>query len=211
MNAWNTPDVGQLLRSIRHYTKFVDFSKLLLGLFALVLVSAVIIIPLRDNGDNKARLVFSSIEKSTVTEKPKMTHLKYRGTDSKNQPFTVTADSGVQLPDERIQLENPIADITLQDGKWAAISSRQGVLDNKGKQVDLKGLVDVIYDQVYEFTTEAMHVDIDARKITSDLPVKGHGPAGTIYARGGFEATQEDQRILFFGPVHTVIYTGGGK
>ncbi len=205
-NLWDAHDVGHIFGPIKRYTRFVDFSKLILALLAAVLVVMVVIIPIRNSGENGARLVFSSIEKTTLVDKPKMLHLRYQGMDKNNQPYNVTADTGVQVSDDLIQLTNPQADITTKEGKWAAIVSKEAFLNSKAKQIDAKGSVDVFYDQGYEFTTEFMHVDIEQKTITSDLPVQGHGPSGTLTAQGGFIATQADNRIFFKGPVHTVVF-----
>src|SRR5262249_18059700 len=129
------------------------------------------------------------------------------GTDKKNQPFTVTADYAIQLDNDHVQMVELTADIQLIGGKGAAITAKEGVLSTSTHQGGLKGDGDVFFYHGYEFTHDAMHIDIAKKTITSTSEVKGQGELGTLHAKG-FVATQADGRIVFGGPVHMTLFMG---
>jgi len=201
--------VDNLLETITRYTRFVVLTKHTLIILVVLIVGAVILIPILSKDQNGVRIAFSGIATQSSSEPltPKMLSPQFRGFDSSDQPFTVTADYAVQKDDDTVQLVNVAADMTLKGGKWISLKAKDGLLQLKGKKMIASGEVSVFYDDGYEFTTQLLNVNMDTKVISSDQPVHGQGPVGTIDA-SGFEAFHETKSIRFKGPVKMTIYTG---
>jgi lipopolysaccharide export system protein LptC len=199
--------VDNLLGTISRYTRFVVFTKHTLVILIVLTVGAVIVIPILSKDQGGVRIAFSGISQQSEPLTPKMLNPQFRGFDSSDQPFTVTAEYALQKDDQTVQLVNVVADITLKDGKWISLKAQDGLLMLKEKKMSASGQVNVFYDDGYEFNTQQLNVDMETKIISSDQAVHGQGPVGTIEA-SGFQASHESKSIHFNGPVKLVIFTG---
>lgn len=200
--------VDNLIDTITRYTRFVILTKRTLGILTVLIVGALVIIPILSKDQGGVRIAFSGITaQQSEPLTPKMLSPQFRGFDSSDQPFTVTADYALQKDEETVQLVNLAADITLKDGKWISLKAKDGLLRLKQKKMTATGEVNVFYDDGFEFTTQQLNVDMEEKIISSDQPVTGQGPVGTIEA-SGFEAFHQTKSIRFNGPVKLTIFTG---
>ena len=53
-----------------------------------------------------------------------------------------------------------------------------------------------------------LHIDLATRTAHSDTDVKGHGPAGTLQAKG-LKGNNETNVLIFNGPAKLVLYDSG--
>src|SRR5690606_9958162 len=117
-----TIDTARLRRSAEigtGYTRFVQGMRLILPTIAVALVLAVALWP-----------EFSKIEDAVTStdiaidlrdaERLTMTSPRYRSRDANGASYTVTADEAEQLQGTTgmIELRNPAADMTMEDGSW---------------------------------------------------------------------------------------------
>lgn len=196
---------GQMLRlvaPVARYTRFVAVSKR----FLIVLVLGVLglVIWIGSDKTEGGRVVFSGPQKVEPLENM-MDGPHYRGVDSKNQPYTVTADKAVQVDPQTVNMINIRADMTLESGEWIALDAGSGELNTQTKKLQLRDSVTLFYDGGYEFRTERAHVDIQAGNATGDMPVEGQGPTGTIKAKS-FALIERGRIIQFNGSVITTLY-----
>ena len=197
-------EVDKLLRSMGRYTRFVLFGKYFLAILALALIALLVGLPLLERDDDMVRVIFNAAEK-TAPEVPKMTHPRFQGTDSRNQPFTISADSAMQEGEEEVLLSMLNADITLEGGNWLSITASQGRLNMAQKRLQLTGQVQLFYDQGYEFRTEAANIDMERKTAEGDSPIEGQGPFGSLKA-DGFRLYGAGERLEFLHAVRLTLY-----
>ena len=116
-------------------------------------------------------------------ERMRVTRANYRGSDSKNQPFQITAASAVQQSsrDPIVRLQTLNARIALVDGP-ATIRANRGRYDMDSERVAIDG--PVLFDAAggYRMKTRDVLVDMKSRNVASRGPVDGTMPLGTFAA-----------------------------
>ena len=205
---WSQREISSLLGSIARYTRFVFFSKFFLLIIGIVLLGLVVALPMFNADNDNLRLVMVPAKKMTDTIQPKMSNPRFQGVDNGNQPYTITADSAVQLEGKKVQLANLMADIMLKNKDWVEISADEGILDLPNKKLSLKGKVHLQQDKGYEFNTEIANIDLAKKLATGDQPITGQGSMGILRAKG-FELRSDSSHILFTGPVALTLYPKG--
>lgn len=199
------PGLPPLRETAQRYTRFVNLSKWLLWLAAGGLLVALVLTSWSNTGDSGTRIVFSSAQQADTAEPSVMKKPVYHGTDAKNQPFTVIADSATQENDDRIVLNKLQADMTLENAKWAALSANSGVLKPESKKLELAGAVEMFYDGGYNVRTPYALVDTAAGTIDGSKPVEGQGPSGTLKAKR-FKVLERGRVLRFEGDVEVTLY-----
>jgi lipopolysaccharide export system protein LptC len=135
----------------------------------------------------------------------KMVNGRYVGSDSHGRPYTVTYESAQQPPDGGpVDMVNPTAELTLQNGHWVAVSAEHGRYDQAGGLLDLSGHVEVFHDDGYDFTTERAHVEFARNLIWGDRAVEGSGPKGEVQGRG-FRIVNNGESIVFTGAARLLL------
>lgn len=196
-----------LARDVARHARFVGAMKVVLPLIAVALVALLVSWPyMTDREDAGFRLSYAAVEEGangTIT----MTNARYIGTDEDGQPFTISAESAEQNPDDpgRIAMTGLSADIALGDGPWLALQADRGVYQQDAATVDLAGDVRLFSDTGYELHTEAASVDLKGKVAEGHAPVSGQGPAGLLEA-GGFRADAASRKVRFFAPVRMTLY-----
>ena len=145
-----------------------------------------------------------------VAEALQVTAPLYQGLDELNRPYTVTAEVARQQPgavqpgQEIIDLDAPRADITLTDGAWIFIESRDGVYDRGRNWLDLRGDVTIYHDNGTRFRSETAAVDLTAGSASGRRPTQAQGPFGTVESEG-FDLTERGAVMVFTGRAHAVL------
>ncbi len=189
-----------------HYSIFVGFMKVLLPALVVALILLMFAWPKFVLDDNRFRLNISKLGPEQA-ESLTMLNARFEGVDAENRPYMLTADMATQSDREkdRIDLELPKADITLQDGAWLALTARQGLYRRERQVLDLIGSVSLFHDQGFELLTESAQVDLEHGTASGNQPVQGQGETGLIEAEG-FRVYDRGARILFTGKSRMVIY-----
>jgi lipopolysaccharide export system protein LptC len=186
-------------------------------------------------------ITINPIEATSDAAKPtsdvKVSRVKYDGVDSKNRPFSITAEAATQpdnhpsqpadaspaplppatapaaataqpaapKPDSVINLNQVIADMTLTDGAWVALTADTGVYDRNSATVDLNGNVTLFHDTGLQFQTDAATVDLKNDTAEGDQPVEGQRPDGELAAQG-FEVLDDGRTVIFTGRAYLKLY-----
>lgn len=188
----------------KSYSRFIRAMRIFLPLVALGIVGFLMIWP---QVNDKFDTMPTEIALVQAVGKNELIKPRFESEDSKHQPFTVTADRAVQNesdPDE-VLLEQPQADMVLNDGTWIAAQADEGRYRQESEHLVLEGDVKLFHDQGYEIVTTQLHVDVKHDKAWSETPISGHGPAGTLEATG-MTARTDIGHLVFTGPAKLVLY-----
>jgi lipopolysaccharide export system protein LptC len=125
-------------------------------------------------------------------------------------PAPTTAEAE---PDNVINLKKLIADMTMSDGAWVALTADNGVFHREQGTVDLSGNVTLFHDTGLSFETDAATVDLKNDLASGNQPVEGQNADGELAAQG-FEIKDDGKTILFTGRSYLKLYpkkSGGGS
>jgi lipopolysaccharide export system protein LptC len=192
--------------SARH-SLFVNFMRFVLPAIALSLVAVVVVWPqMHDSGKMRFRLNFAKINPNSASTLS-MVKPRFTGLDSGQRPYTVTADSATQVASgsSLIDLDKPVADLTMKDGTWVALRSTEGTYDQATHDLDLRGEVNLYQDKGYEFTTKRAYMNLQAGTAHGEEPVEGQGPFGHLTSKG-FRISEHGKYLVFTGPAKLVLY-----
>ena len=187
------------------YSLFVGLMKYLLPALATGLLLLVVVWPQLKLDGSRFRVKVSDIGLDRA-DNLTMLNARFEGVDSKNQPYTLTADQATQLGENRdlIRLDLPKGDIALANGNWLALDAKEGHYDREAEVLDLTGQVTLVHDRGFEIRTESVKLDLKAGTAEGFEPVHGQGPAGTLDAEG-FRVVERGDTIIFTGRSRMVL------
>jgi lipopolysaccharide export system protein LptC len=207
--------------------------KIALPLIAVVCVAYIVIWSQQVKTITVVDVVDEGVEKqktSDVTVK----QVQYNGVDANNRPYSITAESAMQPQnaaptggegqaaatqadaavknDDVINLKQLIADMTMSDGAWVAVTADDGVYHRDAGRVDLSGNVTLFHDTGLTFETDAATVDLKNDTASGDQPIEGQNADGQLAAQG-FEVRDDGQTIIFTGRAYLKLLPkqGGGS
>ena len=188
------------------YSRFVSFMKFVLPVVALALAGLVILWPQLRSIEAGLPLGFGRLKLSDSAD-PSMINARFVGADSKNQPFSVTADlaKNVLGGSTKVELEMPKADLLVRDGTWLVLTANSGIYDKTAKTLNLQGAVNLFHDSGYEFKTKSAQIDLQQGVAIGDVAVDGQGPFGVLKAEG-FRIKDRGKVMLFTGKSQLTIY-----
>lgn len=175
-----------------------------------VLLAVVVLWPVFREQEPGFTLSFSGT--SEFEDRLRMKALKFEGTDSKNRPFVVTADSAFRKTQETdsIQMNNLTANVTLENDLWLNLKAGTGIFRNQAEEIHLSGMADLFSSRGYEIHGRNILVDLATSRVSSPDPVTGQGPLGTFEA-GGFRSDLKTENLTLTDQVTMTIYPGGEK
>jgi lipopolysaccharide export system protein LptC len=181
------------------YTKLVRRLRIILPVAGLLTIAIVALWP-------RIRDIFNKpTETSQEERQARMVNGRFVGSDVHGRPYTVTYDTAQQPPGGGpVDMVNPIAELTLQNGHWVAVKADRGRYDQAAGLIDLAGHVELFHDEGYRFTTERAHVEFQKNLIWGDRAVEGRGPKGDIFARG-FRVINNGDAITFTGAGRLIL------
>ncbi|MHA1564774.1 MAG: LPS export ABC transporter periplasmic protein LptC [Alphaproteobacteria bacterium] len=187
-------------------------TKVVLPAIAAALLLVALAWPQLKPGEDRFQLDIAAIGLASGG-KPLVLNPRLLGIDEQARPFQITADIGSRLDDkgglEVYQLDEPKADIILQDGSWVALTATDGVFERVGQMLYLSGGVNLFHDSGYEFATPSARVNLTERSAEGDEAIHGQGPFGIIDAEG-FRVINRGEVILFTGKAVLTIKPAGG-
>lgn len=185
--------------------------KFLLPTVALLLILLIVAWPYINVPDSRFRIGFADL---TVKEAgdPSMVNPRYVGSDDENQPYSITAEIARRLSESGkvIELDEPKADIALDDGTWLVLTAARGIYGRTAETLDLVGSVVLYHDTGYEFLTEKANINLETSAAEGDQPISGQGPFGNLQAEG-FRLVDKGKTIYFTGKSKLVMYPGAGN
>ena len=131
---------------------------------------------------------------------------RFESEDASQQPYTITATKAFQDSKDMnlINLDKPVADISLKDNAWLAVQSEKGEFEQVKQNLMLQGNVKLFHDDGYEMLTDKVEIDMIGEKAVSKTPVSGHGPIGSIKAQG-LTADGKTGILSFQGPATLIL------
>jgi lipopolysaccharide export system protein LptC len=185
-------------------SRHADQIRIALPLVGLVVVLAGIIGPMFSEATGI--LVRNMPLGANRGEYMRMDRPHFAGNDSKQQPYTLTADYAIQKTrDQKIyDLFQPKADLLDRKERWVALTADNGKYDQQLRMLDLAGKVTIVQDKGYTLTTERARIDLDASAAYGDRPVSGHGPDAQIESEG-FHASEKGDRLVFTGRSRLIL------
>jgi len=130
---------------------------------------------------------------------------RFHGIDEHGRPYTVTATEATQVGPDRFNLTTPKGDVTLQNGTWLMLQSKDGVYRKQEDELDLSHAVTLYRDDGTTMLTESAAIDMKNGAAASAQPVHAEGPFGVLDAKGGFTFTDKGEEVLFAGPAHLIL------
>jgi lipopolysaccharide export system protein LptC len=189
-------------RRIARRRVLITVTKWLLPLGALGLLALIALWPEIDRATAKARLVMNHV--SGELDGGKLIDARYNGMDEKGRPYTVTAATAWQIDTERVGLTLPQGDITLENGTWLTLTSKEGTFIKHGNQLDLVKEVTLYRDDGTTLHTESASIDLKAGAAAGSESVHVEGPFGVLDAQG-FTVMDKGAAIDFPGPAHVIL------
>ncbi|MBV9747955.1 MAG: LPS export ABC transporter periplasmic protein LptC [Acetobacteraceae bacterium] len=190
-------------RGIARRRVLVISTKWLLPVLAIALLSLVAVWPelarVTDESRISFRRIFGAIPDSAVLVEP-----HYRGVDSRGRPYTLTADTATQVSAERVNLDAPIGDVTLEGGHWMMVQSRDGVFLQHRDLLDLSHDVQLYRDDGVTMRTQSAAVDLKQGAAASSDRTHAEGPFGQLDSQG-FTVLDKGSTIQFQGPAHLIL------
>jgi len=193
-------------RRIARRRFLITLTKWLLPMTAAALLASIALWPEIQDATLKARLTMSHV--SGEVEGGKLIDARYNGVDEKGRPYTVTAATARQIDPQRVALTTPKGDITLENGTWLMLTSKEGTYVQQLNQLDLVKDVTLYRDDGTTMHTESASVDLRAGAAAGSDPVHAEGPFGVLDAQG-FTVMDKGTAIDFAGPAHLVLNGAG--
>ena len=193
------------------YSLFVNLMRFVLPAIAFTLVVLVIAWPQMHPGKVRFHINFANISPKDANTLA-MVKPRFTGVDEGQRPYTVTAESASQVASGSplIDLDQPVADVTLKDGTWVALRSTEGTYDQNSHDLDLRGAVNLYHDKGYEFETARAWLNLQAGTAHGEEPVEGQGPFGQLQSKG-FRISQHGKYVIFTGPAKLILYPNAAK
>ena len=190
------------------YTSFIRRMRLFLPLVAVCIIVALMAWP--DRQSTIAILEESQKESLQSIRKNELSSPKFESVDSKNQPFTITAERAVQANDDEdiLLLERPLGELKLNTGGRVTLASESGKYWQQQEQLELERNVTLKNSDGYTMNTARLDIDMGAGTAKSQTDVSGFGPAGTLVAKG-LQADNNAGVLVFNGPARLVLKDAG--
>ena len=196
-----TPDPARLARRRRA----VQLAKRLLPLAAFAALALVALWPQIAGFEEGVRVAYRKPLLDVPAGAASVLEPRFRGTDERGRPYTLSAESAVQPPgSDVIDLAKPRGDIMLDHGAWVLLESASGSFRRASRLLTLTGDVALFHDSGFEVRTDAAEIDLGSGTARGDRPVSAQGPAGTLESLG-FEIIDRGDVIVFGGPARLVL------
>jgi lipopolysaccharide export system protein LptC len=187
------------------YSNLVTLLKLVLPSVAVGLVAMILLWPQINPLDGRFRIKPVAVSMDDL-ENLRMVNPRYVGSDSQDQPYTITADQALQVSGDAnvTDLVKPKGDITLNDGTWLSLTADGGTYRKKEQLLDLEGHVNLFHDGGYELLTHRAHLDLAKNTAAGNDAVTGQGP-DTELSGEGFRVFNRGQQVMVTGQSRLVI------
>jgi lipopolysaccharide export system protein LptC len=191
----------QVVQVKKGYSWFVKLMRVFLPLIALGLILFAITLP-----QMKEELVIVPKEE-IVQQAPsqigenELLNPNFETVDSNQNPVKVTAARALhnQENPNLIKLDNPRADLKMNDGSNIIIQAQNGSYEQKSEKLYLRDSVTITHESGYQLKAQELRIDLKSREAFSDKAVEINGPAATISAVG-LKGNITDGTLIFNGP-----------
>ena len=187
----------------RRYSFFVRGMRLLLPMAALAIVAVVMAWPRMD--EQMAPIPKEEIIPQT-TGRNELINPRFESANAEGQPYIITATRAEQTLDDQkiVVMQEPVANITLDEGSILDAESKQGTYDQQGETLVLDGNVKLRHNNGYTLESTYLHIRLQDRVATTPQPVSVFGPDATLEAKG-MSANPNDGKLIFTGPAKLTL------
>ncbi|QCE33664.1 LPS export ABC transporter periplasmic protein LptC [Acetobacteraceae bacterium] len=183
---------------IERHQKKILIAKWALPAIAFTLLISIILWPEISHLVHENRVIKSHIT-HRGPESSNMEQAVYRGVDSHNRSYMITSITARQIGAERIDMDHPIADMHLSDGKWIEVRADRGTFMQDRGLLDLDGHVYLYRSDGLFINGLSTSINLNKNIIASPDWVHAEGPTGTQDAESFF-MDQNRGEMLFIGP-----------
>jgi lipopolysaccharide export system protein LptC len=187
------------------YSRFVVLMKRVLALGAFLVIAAVLAFFFVQRMPRQLQMSYEHlgrVQNDLTMMKPRLA-----GSDSKGNPYVITADRAVQDPHnpKKAVLQNLEADLSLDKGNWINARARSGMVNMTSGQLELYGGINVFTATGYELHSSSASANLKQSVIHGHETVTGHGPSGTLRA-DEFHADRNTDILTLTGHVHMTLF-----
>jgi lipopolysaccharide export system protein LptC len=200
---WSARARSTAMEALR-YTKFVGVMKRALPTAAFAVIGAVLAFFFVQRQPARMSMTYQNlghIENDLAMTKPRLT-----GSDSKGNPFVITAEAAIQdaKNPKRARLKKIEADLALNGSGWINADAGGGDVDMKAGTLELDGGINIFSDNGYELHTATASVDLNSWTMHGSNPVTGHGPLGAMRA-DQFHFDRASEQLVLDGHVQMTM------
>ena len=187
------------------YSRFVVLMKRILALGAFLTIAAVLAFFFVQRMPRQLEMSYERL--GQVKNDLTMVKPRLAGSDSKGNPYVITADRAVQdaRNPKRATLQNLEADISLDNGNWINARAKAGLVDMTTGQLELYNGIDVFTAKGYELHSNSASANLKQNMIHGHEAVTGHGPDGTLRA-DQFHADRATGILTLSGHVQMTLF-----
>lgn len=188
------------------YSQFVAWSKILLPLAALALLSTLFLFsrgPVTGDGD----IPFADIEE--IARDQRISAPRFAGVATDGSVVTVTAESARPgSADGGLDITRPEARIQTTGGAVVEFRAGAGTIDPSGRHARLSGLARIETSTGYEMETTGLSADLEQGRIESDGALEARAPFGELTAGKLVIETPEgaDSQLILFNEGVRLVY-----
>lgn len=190
------------------YSFFVRLTKLVLPILALVIVAVV---GVRLNAVPQGSLIPDLPgEVKTTAGQIEIAGARYEGADSQNRPYIIEADAASRDPadDKNVLMTGTRAQLAADEDSKLEVSAAEGSYHTETGKLALTRDIKLSHGGEYHLYLEQLMIDTKSRAASSDKPLTGDGPIGTMKA-SGVDVTNEGNLITFTGPATLTLIKKG--
>ena len=187
------------------YSRFVVLMKRILALGAFLTIAAVLAFFFVQRMPRQLEMSYERL--GQVKNDLTMVKPRLAGSDSKGNPYVITADRAVQdiRNPKKATLQNLEADISLDKSNWINARARAGMVDMTTGQLELYNGIDVFTAKGYELHSNSASANLKQNMIHGHETVTGQGPDGTLRA-DRFQADRDTGILTLSGHVQMTLF-----
>ncbi len=152
-----------------------------------------------------------AVKTAPAIGKNELLNPRFESSDSKGQPYTITANRAVQAQgnDNLVLLDDPKGDMKLEDGHTVTMDAQTGNFHQDTQLLELRRDVHLRRDGGYVLSTEELDLDLKQNTALSKVDVYAQGPEGNIEAKG-LEGAGDQGLLVFNGPAKLILTNVSG-
>ena len=185
-------------RKMASRRRTVMWAKRLLPVVAMLILASLALWPQISAEFDNARIRYHKGGFAADVKAGRLLRVRYHGQDSRNRPYTVTADEAEQIGAERVNLTMPKGDVVSENGSWTYGESLHGVYRQHAGLLDMSGNVVLYRDDGITMRTQSAAMDLKQGAAAGNEPTHVEGPFGTLDAQG-FALVDKGSVIQFAG------------
>ncbi|NBT31608.1 MAG: hypothetical protein EBT13_06810 [Rhodobacteraceae bacterium] len=162
------------------YSRFVGWSKIILPLAALALLSTLFLFAKGKGGETD--LPYAEIEE--IARETRLSEPNFAGVNPNGAVYELRANMARPMPENAniLEIERIAANLTTIDGLRIEMSAGRGIANAAAKTVTLNNLARLSTSDGYLMETAGLSADFDAGRVESLGPLEVRAPFGSLTA-----------------------------